>query len=358
MYPSSWYGIVDEIPGSRSGTVFSPDGSRSYVREFLVEVKAEGKLMGPIGVCSHPLLPRPWTFYISNTEYDTLALLSSYSARQRDEDDWSFWIVTATYTTANTGDFNAGGGPASSGGAGDLPNNPTNAFNNPEYQYPQIDWDFEERQRPTLVDLDGKLYQNSAQQPYTPPQQFPQPYPVLNIVRNELNFNVTVAQGYAYAVNDADFLGYPPGFVQCLPPKAEQQWRGTIRYWRVHYRLRFHPRDVFLPIIDLEMDPPDPVYGLMDPHGYELNWQPVMQDQGFMRIEDKKDAADKPLPNFGKPVPILRGGKPITQQVLLNGAGQPQDFINPVTGQLVPFYDKYRQFPSKSFTDLVKRGFV
>lgn len=354
MYPSTWYGLVDEIPSGRSGSPLNPDGSRTYTRQFLVEVKSEGKRMGVIGVCSHPGLPKPWTFYITETEYDTLALLSSYSARQRDEDDWTFWIVTATYSTTNSGDFNSGGGPDGVGAPGDLPNNPSNAYSNPEYQYPDIKWNFEEVQKPALVDLDGKVYQNSALQPFTPPVQFPRAYPVLSITRNELNFNVVTAAAYAYAVNDANFLGFPAGFVQCMPPQADQQWRGTVRYWRVTYRLRFHPRGIFLPGWVFNQEG-----GVVDPTYYELNWQPVLQDQGFMRLEDRKDANGNPHKDFGKPVPIVRGpGQPVTQQVLLNWFGQPATGKDPATGQIVPWYKFFRQFASKSFTTLINRGFT
>jgi len=309
--------------------------------------------MGVIGVCSHPLLPKPWTFYMTETEYDTLALLSGYSAEQRDRDDYSFWIVTATYTTSNTGEFNAGGGPGGTGGAGDLPNNPVSSYSNPEYKYPDIKWNFDEVQKPASVDLDGKIYQNSANQPFTPPVQFPRGYLVLNITRNELSFNINTATQYAYAVNSDVFLGFPAGFVQCMPPQADQEWLGTIRYWRVSYKLRFHPRGIWLPAWTAFVE-----QGPLIAQDYELNWQPVMQDQGFMRLEDRKDAAGNPVKNFGKPVPILRGEHPVTQQIVLNGFGQPAKRLNPANNQVVPYFIKFRQFPSYSFSDLIKRGFA
>lgn len=349
--PPSYYGKVDELPQARRGVVFSTDGHREYTRTFLVMVTE--KLMGPLAVCQHPLLPLPWSFYYANGEYDTQALLTRYEAVQRDQDDWQAWLVTATYSTQTSGDFQA---PPTGGGPGGFPTNPSNAFNNPEYEHPDISWNFEEQQKPALVDLDNKLYQNSAKQPFTPPVTFPRAYQVLNITRNEISFSPTVAEEYAYAVNDAEFLGYPAGFVQCMPPQAHMQWKGQTRYYRVTYKLKIHPRNIWLPTIDPEQE--DEIYGQLVLQGIELNWQPVLQDQGYMRIEDGVDANGKKLKDWGKPVAIMRNNQPIQQQVLLNGAGQVQDFINPVTLQLVPYFIQFRQFPEKDFNSLLARGFV
>ncbi len=349
MFPPSWYGKIDELPEGRSGTPFSITGGRTYTRQFMVTVTGDGKLMGPIGVCSHPLLPRPWSFYVSNTEYDTLALLSDYKAEQRYKDDWQQWVVTATYSTFTDGNQFAGPGGAA---PGDLPTNPSNAYNNPEYEYPKIEFNYDEQQKPALMDLDKKPYQNSAMQPFTPPMTFPRAYRVLNITRNEIGFNPAVADSYAYSVNDATFLDMPPGFVQCMPPRAEQLFKGNIRYYRVTYTLKFHPRGIWLPAITGYIgDIP-----VIEDQDHELNWQPVLQDQGYMRLQDKVDSNGKPFSNFGQPIPIERNGRAITQQILLDGGGQPATVVDPSTGMLIPFYIKRRQFPAKNFTSLVTRG--
>lgn len=356
MYPSSWYGLCDELPEGRSGTPLALDGHREYERQFLVSVTQNGKLMGPIGVCSHPFLPRPWSYYVTNTEFDTAALLVRYQAKQRVTDDWTQWIVTASYSTnTNNGNFQAPTG----GAPGDLPNNPSSAYNNPEYEWPDIEWNFDEQLKPALTDLDGKPYMNTANQPFTPPVQFPRAYKVLNISRNELGFNSDVAAEYAYAVNDRPFLKYPAGFVQCMPPKAVQRYKGTIRYWRVTYQLKFHPRGIWLPKVTGYIDDVPTI----DKQNYELNWQVVIQNQGYMRLENRRDANDVKFPNFGKPVHIMGAdNRPITQQVLLDGDGQPVTarFQPPdaQAGLLVPYYLKFRQFPSKNFTALINRGFV
>lgn len=349
--------MCDELPEGRSGTPLALDGHREYERQFLVTVTENGKLMGPIGVCSHPYLPRPWAYYVTNTEFDTSALLVRYRAQQRNTDDWSQWVVTASYSTnTNNGNFQA---PPSGGSPGDLPNNPNSAYSNPEYEWPEIDWNFDEQLKPALLDLDGKSYMNSANQPFTPPLQFPRAYKVLSITRNELAFNSDVAATFAYAVNDRAFLGYPAGFVQCMPPKANQRYKGTTRYWRVTYQLKFHPRNIWLPrVVGYVGGVP-----VIQKNDYELNWQPVVVDQGYMRLEDRRDANNKKFPNFGKPVHIVGAdNRPINQQVLLDGGGQPvTDKFQPPDAQaglLVPYYIKFRQFPARNFTALINRGFV
>jgi hypothetical protein len=356
--PASWYGKVDEMIEGLGGSPLNPDGSRTYTRKFLVEVKPEGKYMGSIGVCSHPLLPRPWSFYSTQTEYDELALLTGYQAERREQGDYSLWVVTGTWSTVNTGDFNTPTG----GAPGDLPSGSPaggaagNAYDNPEYEYPEISWNFEDMQRPALVDLLGVPYQNTALQPYTPPPTFPQSYQVLHITRNELNYNAAVAQEYAYAVNDVAFLGYPQDFVQCMPPQAVQKFKGRLRYWRVTYRIRFHPRDIWLPRVTNPNPPPVIVNQF-----YELNWQPHMQSQGYMRLDDRVDGAGNPInpATFGKAIPIIGdGGHPITQQVLLDQFGQRATVKDPVSGLVVPYFTRYRQYKRKDMANLIARGFV
>lgn len=365
--PAAWYGKVDEMIDGLSGSPLNPDGSRTYTRKFLVEVKPQGKQMGPLGVCSHPLLPRPWSFYATSTEYDELALLTGYTADRREADDYSLWVVTGTWSTINTGDFNvpAGGTPGDLPSGGQAGGAAGNAYDNPEYEYPEISWNFEDMQRPALVDLNGDPYQNTANQPYTPPVTFPQSYQVLQITRNELNYNAAVAQEYAYAVNDADFLGYPKDFVQCMPPQAVQKFKGRLRYWRVSYRLRFHPRDVWLPRMVTQppqIGPPFvPAARVLVKKFYELNWQPHVQSQGYMKLDLRVDRAGKPVnpTTFRKPIAITgEGGHPITQQVLLDESGQPATEKDPATGLIVPYFIRYQQYKRKNMGNLIARGFV
>lgn len=339
----SYFGACDELPSERTGTPFDVTTmSRNYTRRFLVELRGgleSGKGLGPIAACSHPYLPVAFAPYSSynGLEYDTLALLIKYDAVQRDKDDTTFWIVTAYYSTTMPpgGQFQE----PSTGGTAGFPTGGTNPSNNPELEFPDINWSFEDIQRAATVDRNKKPYINSVGQPFTPAFVRPRAVRTLNITRNELDFNSVKAEEYAYALNDAEFLGAPSGFVQCMPPHAQQQFRGKYRYWRVSYKFRFFPRGFIVKRVF--GTPPDVI--LTDE---ELNWQPMIQDQGFCRKGDD-----------GKPKQILgSNGHPITHQVLLNGFGQPQTDKD-ANDQLIPIYMYFIEFVYKDMSSVISRGF-
>lgn len=318
-------GPAQERFQQRQGTTFSVDGTREYQRHFLVQTR--DKELGPLAVCYCPGLPVPWSVYITpdGKEYDLLALATRYEAKQLDEGDEYFWIVTVTYST----DIPPGGvpefvgTPVGPGGAGRRQQR--GSQNNPELEPPEVDWDEEVRQKPIRQDLDGKFLKNSAGQPYNHTQE--DAYNILTITRNDLWYDPKTAVEFAFAVNSDEFLGWPPGSAQCMPFKAKLMHRGPTFYHRVTYRIRLAPMKN-----DYEYD----------------DWQTNLLDQGTMEI-------DRTVGGTGKLVPIRRGGVVISSPILLdaNGNAYPED-MDPE--QMKPHYNRFRTRKKASFARLFNRG--
>lgn len=246
------YWSVTELMVPGPGTPYSMEGHREYVRRFRVVVLVKG--LSHIMVARCPGLPIGGSLYVGagGYEYDLLACLTEINCKSEYEDDWQNWIVECHYST-KVGTFQEGG----VGGSG----SPGGSQDQPELERPKVSWDMETVQYANwFTDRKGVFIGSSAKMPFSPPMSFPIAHPVLNIVRKELNYNVSRAEDYAYALNNATFLGYPEGTVQCMPPHAEQAWKGKYRFWIVTYKIRFSPI-VWIPKtprIAVKFDGPDP----------------------------------------------------------------------------------------------------
>lgn len=331
-----FYAKVDEITPGQEGTGFNVDfRKRRYIRQFKVIVK--DKRLGPIDVCYAPGIPLPYSFYFTKDgmEWDLYALCVNISAKRESSDnDWQNWIVTCEYSTdipfsdipvfPKTGGSPRGGGKKQEGDQ-----------HNPELQPPKIYWDWEIVHEAPARDLRGKPFLNSARQPFTPPPQFEYARRVLHVERNERAFDPNLAEEYAFAVNSDPFMDYEPGQAQCLPPKAEQIRYGPIFYHRVHYAIRFKPREA-------------------RDDGSIDTWQPELLDQGLMRLPTPHNVAVGPNLPPGTPIPILRLGHPITQPVCLDGSGQPKQPNE--AGEIEPEYLQFIIRKKKPFKRLFVRG--
>lgn len=320
------YVSVDPLFSGRDGTPFSSTGERSYTKKWRVVV--DDKNMGPIQVTFAPGIALPWTPYVSNNgvEYDLLALLTKLSAAPEHEDDWQNWIVTGNYTTNHKGKPDNTNSPANSSGS----------QNNPEEEKPEIDWDYEVLNVPMDVDLDEKPLMNSAQVPISPIPTREKAIPVLTYTRNELFFGAENILDWAFTINSDIFLGNPPGRVQCMPPKAKQMFKGGLTYWKVTYKLRFK----------------------------DTEWDPIkILDAGLSELAPARGVAQALIVNANganqnvflqTPVPIYRGGTPITSPVLLDGNGK--QLLPDGKGKIVPVYNKFRSMRRREFASLLLRG--
>jgi hypothetical protein len=310
---SYYFASCDEIFGVREGTPYSMSGQRDYTRQFQVIVK--DKNLNPPSVRLCPGLPLPGSPYATGDSWDDYALLVDMPVKEQGpaRDDWSIWIVTCHYSTQIPTRGGPGGGTQ----------------NNPDQEFPEVAYDFEDVEYAPLRDRDDKPYFNSARQPFMPAKTFSGANLVLNITRNELNVNKDNLERYANAVNDDTFLGTEPGCVQCRPPKATQKWRGKFRFWSVSYRLRF---------------------GRRKPGGFHVSWQPHILDAG---LEELIVGAPGD-PAKVRHAPIRHEGTPVRNPRCLNGFGA--EALPDATGVVTPHYLDFNEFLELSFRDLLVKG--
>lgn len=332
---------AEELFEDREGKPFvAPTGpgpvTRTYTRRFLVRTRS--KTLASMSVVLCPGVPRPYDVYFSGNavqgfEYDPYALMVGASARQQ-ADDWFQWVVTCEYST----NLGGGGVPTNPGYPGDpaVQNQPPTtggAANDPSFEPPEVDWDFETVQVVPRFDLDRKPFLNSARQPFTPGPTVEAARAVLTVTKNELSFTWQVARDWSFAVNNKPFLGADTGQAQCMPPRAKMLYRGTLKYWRVTYKIRF------------KEDMQDGRFQIPQ------DWQPQFLDQGMMQLQ--KDATK---PNFDKPVPIMRGVHQVNHPVLLDGQGL--EAVPNLAGAIRPNWIGFRLYRERDFDDLITRGFL
>lgn len=327
---------VDEMIEDRSGVPFSADLSREYTRKFLVRVT--DKTYGPVLICSHPTLPRPYDPYITadGDEFDLLALCVKIEPKQ-DKNDWKHWEITYTYSTnvpRNGQQLDLTGFPGGQGGPG---GGGGSAQNNPEMEPPEIEWDFEVVQTYPQYDLLGTPYTNSAGQPFPNPYGVETAHPVLVLTRNEMNFNRENAADYAFSLNSKPLLGAPVETAQCYPPKAKVMFKGPLRYFRVTYKIRF---------INTHLD-----FNIAEPgqQVFQPRWQPNMLDSGFAYRDD----ATGKLRSFKDDE-----GRTLSGPSLLNGLGQKAEVKRHRNGLMlpVPVYMEFSAYKLRDLNRLLKYG--
>lgn len=338
---------IDQIFSGRTGTPFDAlSAKRTYVQRYRVIVKVNDA--AAVLVCSCPGLPIPYAFYFTSNgstyEYDTQAYMVRMRAEQEYADDWSSWIVTCDYSTETPPggkpddpgfpDGGDAGGPAAGG-----------RERNPDQQPPDVRWSFEVKKRVVQYDLDGWPIVNRANQPIVYEEDVA--FPVLNITRNELNFDQDVASEYAFALNADTFLGAEPNTAQILPPDAQMDFLGPLRFWRVSYKIRFTP--LYSPQQTFVICGKAPADAEVTVLRSRESWQPLLLNQGTMRR--RLVGTDK-----GKPVPIIKDSHPINNPILLDNNGQ--ELTPDAAGRLFPRYLEFRTRRSVNFASLFRAGYV
>jgi hypothetical protein len=354
--------LQGELHDTRQGSAFSVRGKRNKFRRFLVWTTNPD--YGSNEICGCAGIPTPYSLYATadGQDFDILAVCTDISAVLVDEikkdDSRYIWVVLCTYTS----DVPEEGIPAYTG----LDNDPASSTNLPWTEPPIPKWEDEIEQKSPQRDLDGRPYINSAGQPFTPAFTAPAPRQVLILTRNEINFDRGIASSYGFAVNSDVFMNALPGSAQCYPIKAEQVTRGILKYWRVTYRIRFGailgPNELNPILASLA-----PIIGLagiqtLIAAGYNLeSFQPYILDAGLMELKRNGPFAGS-VPGL---VPILLPGtgQPVSQPVLLDGAGQwvGRTQTNPKIGPNgCPIYNPtwlyFNQFQAQPFNPIVQSG--
>jgi hypothetical protein len=363
------YARVDEVFTYNNETCAfdANDRHRSYFRHYRIVSKTV--LSGGIVACKAPTLPDKYSLYNfgDGTETDTLAILVRRTARREQQDDWQNWIVTDEYST------NARQPP-------DVPDI-NRAEDNPELEWPEVEWDEEETHHAPQMDLDGQAYLNSATQPFQPSPTVPNGRRTLHITRNELDFDPLEMEAFEYTINDNWFLGYEPGRVLLMPPRAKMVFRGILKYWRVSYVLKFHeiistnPDCQFLMMVEqpdgseqLTVINGEVFTDSIPPQPLPLNlWQPCILDSGLCQLDPIKDVPIPgpggvivgfiPNPTYGRPLPIWRGTGMVHHPVCLDGGGHESKKLNAnrqpdPKGKIFPTYIVFNQYRESNFSIL------
>lgn len=318
-----WLLSVDELWEGRVGSPWNMDGHRDYKRVF--RVVAKDKRVGPVIVSRAPGIPQPGSRYVSanGVEYDLLAIATGYDCRQEVQDDWQNWLVEVKFSTR------------------EIPKGENQ--NNPENEPADIQWESESMQIAPMHDIKGTPYLASNELPYSPPPTFDSPFPVLSISRNEITFDLSLADYYTNALNDKSFLGWPKGRAQCLRPTATQKHRGQLAYWRVSYKIRFRRK---YPTGSSEDEP----FKTFD--GEDDTWQPRILNAGIMELNP-----DAPVGAPTRQTHIRAwDGKIVSTPYLLDIRGKKQTTRFLDNNQLVPTYKTYVQYPYADLTKLLLNG--
>jgi len=180
---------------------------------------------------------------------------------------------------------------------------------NPLDESPKVEWSFEKRTEIIERDVFGNAILNSAKDPYSDPIEVDRARPLLSITRNEPDFDFALAYEYVCAINSTPFYGAPPGCCMLSDVSSSYTEDTTIEaggYWTTSYKFAF-----------------------------SLNgFDKVILDRGFRKIVD------------GRKQNILIQGVPVTEPVLLNGAGEPL----PEGTDASPIYGTYFVYVRLPFT--------
>jgi hypothetical protein len=109
---------------------------------------------------------------------------------------------------------------------------------NPMDDPPSVEFDFTVRQRPALVDIDGKVVENGAGEPFDPPHMVDEYLPTVTITRNEPSISPSFVVEYNNTVNSDMFAGVDPGKAKMFVT-ARKATRGEYEYWVVTYEIVF-----------------------------------------------------------------------------------------------------------------------
>jgi hypothetical protein len=334
--------VADELFDGRRGKVFDDGHRREYIRRFRVVVKTN-RVNAEL-VCLCPGLPEPWSMYFPPGPVDVngnalpyitdvKAICIGLEAEPEHKDDWQSWIVTARYGSHPSQlkpNVNARASRWFS------------AANRPDYQRPKLSWSTESHQVAATKDLAGDWFINSAMQPFSPPYMLDLLVPVLTIVRYQSKITQETINHYAFAVNDAPFLGAHVDQAQIFSISATEEYLGDEVWYKTEIKIRFAPSD-------------------QNPDGsYIFSWQPRLLDAGLMELV-KWDGVPHPVPpDLGKPRTILGpGGHPISSPVLLDGdgsQGKPKPPGDPDEGTIVPYYIEFYARRRVKFSDLFTYG--
>ena len=203
-------------PGGRSGNQ-GADWRRAYTRAWVVITDDVND--GPKTVREALPVALGMSYYVSETEKDLGAFVNNIRVDEdsRAEDGYQ-WIATVEYG----------------------PYQPLEHPQSPLDEQPRISWSWAQFERIAERDVDDEAIVNAANDAYDPPPMRDDSRPVLQLVRNEANFDQTLADQYRDKVNSTSFFGADPGVVKVQNISANRVLHPDIGYyWEVSYEFHF-----------------------------------------------------------------------------------------------------------------------
>lgn len=260
-------------------------GSREYEVTYIIKVSDPADTVAT--VFAHPDLPTQGNIF----DLDPLAICTEVTVTAMEGTHLAFEAVVR-YTASSTA---------------------SEAAEEPEARETTYTWGTETRQEIFTVDADGVAILNSAKDPFVPAVETTINDLTLTVTRNEVAFDAEAKRNLLNRVNSEAFTvaGYAAEAQEALMRKITgvSKTELGVRYYEVTYELVFRKHD--------------PAF--LNPAGVVVidnAWTLRLLDQGLNYIS----AAGPPIVTS----PILgEDGQPITQPVLLDGAGQKGDRSNP-----------------------------
>jgi hypothetical protein len=234
---------VNEIWEPRTWEIEGDTGVRNYERSWRVRMTAATD--DPIAATISGELPIFFTTYKAANGYQDIgATLRRYRVQQQSADPLEY-RVTAFYTNARTQQrlsdnpfqYHSSGG--NTGAAKET---------NPLLRAPEVQWGTLRYQRVMYRDRDGEGITASNGQRFEQPIMADRSYLVLNIARNELNYNVESTLNFIDKVNSASWaLGgiinttIASKLAKCEAITAQPQVEQNKFFWKVNYTFHINP---------------------------------------------------------------------------------------------------------------------
>ncbi len=215
----------------------------TYQRVFVVETDSDHVGSREVSFC--PGLPFLNYQYFTETEIDLLARCVSRDAAPVGNHR-RLWEVTVKYSTKH-----------------EDPEKEENEEESVELEPPEVSFDFGTRMKAVQIasqvyDENGVVKTNiyggpttSAGEPFDPPPEIEEHYPILTVTRNELFLNTNQIREYINTVNSDVFQGGPTRTVKCNGISSRKQYKKNVRYWRTTYSLEFNVNTWDLQLLDI-----------------------------------------------------------------------------------------------------------
>jgi len=120
----------------------------------------------------------------------------------------------------------------------------------PPLRAPDYSWATGSSPQEMLLDVNGKVVQNSAKQPFDPAVERNNSFRILTIGRNEASFNAYAMESYIDTLNSTPIFGYAAreGRIDAIDAVVEYD-ANYGAYWRVTYVIHFRKTSQWAPTI-------------------------------------------------------------------------------------------------------------